>query len=253
MLNALLIVPDGESLATLRLSIEQQCPHLEILAECHDFLSAVDLIRVLRPDIVFLHTSVTGGSGFDLLNALPEVPFQLIFVTSDNKFAMRATRFDLADLLPASAEDEESPLPSLEEIYAPSREYLPHSLSASALNAEFRPSQPQKLAVPSLDGIDYVDLREILYCQSHKSYTEIFLKDQPKLTSSRNLGRFEEILDPSIFFRSHNSFLINVHEISKYIRGEGGEVVLSSGATLPVSRRRKENLMGVLGLMGGLV
>ena len=243
MLKAIIVDDEQEGRTALRLALEQFCPDVELLADCGNPSRAVDLIRELEPDLVFLDILMPGMTGFGVLEQFPELPFQVIFVSAHTQYAIQAIRFSALDYLPKPVDIDDLQKAIQRALSHSNQDTERYKLQSFMDNYQFHQNKVRKLAIPSTEGIDYIDFSDILYCQSQKSYTDIFLNSGKKMTSSRHLGRFEEVLDTDHFFRVHNSYLININEIRKYFRGEGGQVRLSDGTDLPVSRRRKDELL----------
>jgi two-component system LytT family response regulator len=107
--------------------------------------------------------------------------------------------------------------------------------------------EQQRIAIPSMDGLQFVNMNDIVYLEAQSNYTVIYLQDAYKLTVSKTLKDFEELLPPAVFIRIHHSYMVNKNAVEKYIKGEGGQVVMKNGATLDVARRKKEEFMKAIG------
>jgi two-component system LytT family response regulator len=185
-------------------------------------------------------------SGFDLLQQLSPLTFEVIFVTAHDQYAIKAIRFSALDYLlkPVDVDD-------LMHAVKKVQERLQHKNSAfqyqSVLNnIQFRSGKIEKLAVPSFEGIDFFNTDDIIYCQADGNYTTLFLKNKQSKLISRNLKDFESLLVESGFCRVHHSSLINMKHIQKYVKGEGGYVILTDNHHVDISRRKKEEFLNML-------
>lgn len=241
-LRAIIIDDEKESREGLRLAIDQFCPNIVLVASCGDPEEGIAAIRKYQPDLVFLDVKMPLMSGFHLLDRIGERNFQVVFVTAFDKteYFRRAIQFSALDYLlkPIDIDDLQAAVLRAEE----KMKTLPldPGLNLVSENLRFGKEGIDKLAIPAHDAITFVDIPNIVYCAADKNYTDIHLKSGEKLTASRTLARFEEMLDSHCFSRVHHSFLINLREMDKYKRGEGGSVIMKNGDEILVSRRRKE-------------
>jgi two-component system, LytTR family, response regulator len=209
---------------------------------------ALSFIEEKKPDVVFLDILMDGESGFDIFPALTQCNFETIFTTAHNEFAIKAFKFSALDYLlkPIDLDDLESAVNKL-------RKRLVEKSSTSAtqisnlIDSIRNPSKPlDKLAIPSSNGFVLVPLMDIVYCESDGNYTNFFILNGKKITSSYTLKQYDEMLTTQNFFRAHKSFLVNIAHITRYIKGEGGTLVMANGMEIEVSRRNKEELIKIL-------
>lgn len=213
-----------------------------VLATYHSGEEAMEDIMELNPDVVFLDVEMPGGmSGFDMLKRLPRIGFDVIFTTAHEHYAIRAIRFSAVDYLLKPVN-----VPNLQEAVSRVLEKRNANADLSKWQMEIVTQEKTRidnLAIPTMEGLIFIGLEDILYCEGDDRYTKIYQLDKKMIMSSRTLGGFEELLSQYGFFRIHKSYLINLRYMKKYIRGEGGQVVMSGGTTLDVSRRKKEELL----------
>ena len=206
------------------------------------------LVAILkhRPQLLFLDVVMPGMSGFEMLDLLPEITFQLIITTSVDKYAIQAIRSSALDFLlkPVKASELKQAVSRVEEMKdTPSKTQV--RLLADNLKSKNRTIQ--KIALPITDGVELVNLDDILYFESDGNYTTVNLQNNKTVLVSKPIGRFEEIVQDSSFFRLHNSFLVNMNKINKFIRSDGGYVVLENGKNISVARSRKDEFLEMLG------
>lgn len=226
--------------------LEQYCPGVEIIAVCENGKKGIESITTLKPDLVFLDIQMPEMSGFDVLQQLSPMDFEVIFVTSFDQYAIKAIKFSALDYLlkPIDVDDLIHAVTKAGKRLAPGSN--DNRYQSVLHNIHRKGEKIERLAVPSFEGIDFFSTDDILYFEADGNYTTIILTNQRKHVISKNLKEFESLLTGSGFCRVHNSFLINLDHVQKYIKGEGGYVVLNDGHHVEVSRRRKETFLNML-------
>jgi two-component system, LytTR family, response regulator len=236
------VIVDDESKArkALRGALEKFCPDkVEVIGEADCVQKGLETIQSLNPDLVFLDVQMPDGTGFDLLERIPDIKFKVIFASAFDKFAIQAFKFSALDYLlkPVEAEALIEACSKLDENDR-FRE-LNKKLQILLSNK----NSFEKIALPTLDGIIFVKIKEIVRCESDNNYTGIYLTKGERILVSRTLKEYEDMLTPFNFFRIHKSHLINLSYLNRYKKGEGGFVIMEDGAELEVSRRRKEEFL----------
>ncbi|MEO0470808.1 MAG: LytTR family DNA-binding domain-containing protein [Bacteroidota bacterium] len=245
MIRSIIIDDEEDARESLRLSLQKFCPQVEIIASCDGPIKGIDAIEQADPDLIFLDVQMPHMSGFDLLGKFPEARFQTIFVTAHDKYAIRAIRFSALDYLmkPVDIDELVSAVGRVEiaregQIAPPYQDVL-H-------NVKHRLGKDGKLAVPVAEGMVFLDIQDIIYCQAEGSYTRLFLDQKKDLLVSKSLKDFESILSPRTYCRVHHSNLINLNQVARYVRGEGGYVIMRNGDHVDISRRKKEEFMRLI-------
>ena len=215
---------------------------VEVIGVFNSGEDGVANIAALQPDLVFLDVEMPGMNGFEMIRKFPAVNFEIIFTTSHVQYAIRAIRFSALDYLvkPLDPDALQDAISRLRDKIDAKQNGGPKNLEIMGIPAE---KKFNNLAVPTMEGLLFIGLQDIIRCESDDKYTRIFLADKKIIVASRTLGDFETLLHPHGFFRIHKSHLINLIHLKKYLRGEGGQVIMADGATLDVSRRKKEELM----------
>jgi two-component system, LytTR family, response regulator len=220
--------------------IGEYCSSLEVVGTAGNVAQAVQVINEKKPDLVFLDVEMPNGSGFDLLAQFPEKEFDVIFITAFNHYAIKAIKFSAVDYIL-------KPVNINEFIEAVSRVVKKRSEKSSqgneslrVLMENLRSSPPSRLAIPTADGMEYLNPKDIIRIEADRSYSWFFLNGNRKTLVSKHLKEFQELLGDRNFFRSHNSHLINLKYVKKYIRREGGYIEMTDGSVIPVSRNRKD-------------
>lgn len=240
--QAILIDDESKSRTALRSFLEKYCPIIEIVAEAEGVKSGLQAIATHNPDVIFLDIEMNDGTGFDLIEQLPNIQCEVIFVTAFNQYAIKAFRYSAIDYLLKPVNPEEL-VQAVAKLSDESRiDEIEKKLEALSINR----NNLQKIAIPSMDGIRLEDITDINYCEADNYYTIIHLKNGEEVIVSKTLKEYDKMLDGQGFFRIHQKFLVNISEIKSYSKADGGFVTLNSGASLTVSRRKKDELLALL-------
>ncbi|RAV99981.1 LytR/AlgR family response regulator transcription factor [Pseudochryseolinea flava] len=244
MIKTILIDDERDGLEDLQDLIKKYCTDINVISVFSNPLEALAAIRRLNPDLVFLDVQMPGMSGFELLEQLSPVSFDVIFVSAFDRYAIKAIRFSALDYLlkPVDVDELMRAVTRVKERKSGAK----FSIQSALHNASSRTGIVEQLAVPSTEGIDFFNTRDIIYCKADGCYTTLYLTGKQSKVVTRVLKDFEDFLSESGFFRVHNSFLINVSHVKKYVRGEGGHVVLTDDHEVDISRRRKEEFLSIL-------
>jgi len=242
MIKAIIVDDEPYSCESLVTLLERYCPVVKVADICHSGESALSAIKELRPQILFLDIEMPRMNGFEMLEKIPEINFEIIFTTSYDQYAIKAIRFSALDYLLKPVDREE-----LQRAVQKVVERLHHPLSQQLEILLQKLHQPvsaiQKIALPTMEGLHMVAVNNIISCASDSNYTVLLLKNKQKLIVSRTLKEIEEMLEEYSFLRVHHSYIVNLNEVNKYIKGEGGYLIMGDDSTVDVSRSRKEMLM----------
>lgn len=243
-IKTILVDDEPRGLSSLKKLLEFNCSELEVVAACSSADEARHTIEQLKPQLVFLDIAMPEKNGFDLLREIGNIDFEIIFVTAHNDFMMQAFRFSAVDYLLKPVEDNllvEAVKRAAKRIEEKSSEGNLETLVYNLQNKEG--GQKLKMCIPSLKGFQVVKLSEIVYCEASSNYTNFHFSDRALICASKPIHEYETLLEDCGFIRIHKSFLINIEHVKEYQRGEGGQVVLSNGDIVEVSRRKKDLLM----------
>lgn len=221
--------------------IELHCPDLQIVAECQDAKQALESIKLLNPQLIFLDIAMPGKSGLDMLNELKEIWFEIIFVTAHSQYSIRAFHFSAVDYLL-------KPVDETLLIHAVQRATARIGAHAGSGNIDalfynlqkIHKPEDMKLCISTLKGFQVFRLSDILYLEAVSSYTIFHMVNGHQITTSRSIIDYELMLEDNLFCRIHKSYIINLTHVLEYKKGEGGVVRLTNGKEVEVSRRRKE-------------
>lgn len=247
MINAIIIDDEEDARMGLRLTIERYCPDVKLLRVCATPEDGIEAIHAMKPDLVFLDVQMPRLSGFDVLQRVAPISFAVIFVSAYDKYAIKAIRFSALDYLlkPVDVDELVHAVRSVTE--RPTTGAQPYHYQSMLHNVERHTDGAiTRLAVPSAEGIDFFNTSEIIFCRAEGNYTSVCLTQARKKLITKNLKDFENILSDSGFCRVHHSFLINLKHVQRYVRGEGGYVILTEGHHADISRRKKEEFINTL-------
>lgn len=248
MLTAIIIDDESSSRNTLRQKLANYCPEVTILGECEDGQEGIKNIEEKRPDIIFLDVEMPRMNGFTMLQQLHNRNFELIFITAYDYYAIKAIKFSALDYLVKPVEVEDLKLAVAKAAQKKTPSSGNERLELLLQNLMNEKKEQQRIAIPSMDGLQFVSMNDIVYLEAQSNYTIIYLRDTYKLTVSKTLKDFEELLPATVFIRIHHSHIINKNAVEKYIKGEGGQVVMKNGTTLDVARRKKEEFIKAISL-----
>ncbi|MDB5284736.1 MAG: DNA-binding response regulator [Bacteroidota bacterium] len=241
-ITAIIVDDDPMSRKQLKDLLAKVGREIEVVQVCENGSQGIEAIKQWQPDIIFLDIEMPDMNGFEMLERLPSVQQSIIFTTAYDQYAIRAIRFAALDYLLKPYETEmlkDAIQKAIEKI----REKKFPAQIRMLLNQVNNIKALESLAVPTLEGLLFTEINTIIWCEADGRYTNICFADKKTVMASRSLSEFEELLVPSGFLRIHKSHLINLKHLKKYIRGEGGQVVLSTGKTLDVGRTYKQQLL----------
>jgi two-component system LytT family response regulator len=239
------IIVDDELGARESLSkmIEKNCKQIEIVAKADSMKAAYDTITALNPDLVFLDIEMPNGNAFDLLEKFKQINFNIIFTTAYDHYAIKAIKFSAVDYLLKPIDPEEL-VTAVERLENKMGQKTELDKQFKTLLSNVRPENKlKKVGIPDGDGLVFINLSDIIRCDSDGNYTYFILTSGKKIIASRTLGEYENLFSDESFFRVHRSHLINLEHVKKYIKGEGGYVIMSDNSQVEVSRRNKNDFL----------
>jgi len=244
-MTAIIVDDEKHCREVLEHLLRKHCSQVKILASCAGGEEALSAITKQQPDILFLDIEMPGMNGFDLLEKFQHPEFEIVFTTAYNEYAIKAIKHSALDYL-LKPVDKDELLQTIER--AKEQKLLKAAQRVdNLLEILNMKKKNRRFAVPTLEGLIMVDPETILYCESDSAYCKLFFIQQERpLVISKTLKDVEEVLQPDEFCRIHHSYLINMRCVQRYIRGEGGEVIMNNGAHLPVSRSRKQDFLNLL-------
>ncbi len=247
MLSAIIIDDESSSRNALRQKLNNHCTDIKIIAECENGEEGIKNIEAKKPDIVFLDVEMPRMNGFTMLQQLKDKNFEIIFITAYDQYAIKAIRYSALDYLVKPVEIDElknAVNRAVEKINTAKPNDRLGLLLENIVNEK---TKFKRIAIPTAQGLQFIKIEDIIYLEASGNYTKFHLCNNIKYTVSKTLKEFEDILPADIFIRIHNSYVLNKNYVEKYIRGDGGQVVLSDGAVLDISKRKKSEFLKAIG------
>lgn len=225
------------------------CPSVSETKESTGVTAGLKAIAEYEPDLVFLDVEMDDGTGIELIKKLGSFNFQLIFITAHDKYAINAFKLSAIDFLlkPIDAEDLIKAVDKAEQNLKSKTmdlqfEILQESLSSITINEK-------KIVLKDSESIYFVKVSDIVHCKAEGPYTEFYLIPEQKITISKSLKEYEELLEPYGFIRTHHSHLINIKRIVRFDKADGGILILENKQAVPVSQRKRDQIMELLNNM----
>lgn len=208
-------------------TLSELYPQIEVLGKYTDWKSSLTGIKAARPDILFMDISMPEKSGFDLLELLPNMNSQVIFVTAHTEYALEAFNFDVCGYVLKPINDKNL-------IKAVDR-----AINRITQNkkTEYTDAKSEKIGIPDDSGIRYININDIIYCETFNRYTKV-VTTEGEILSSYNIGKYQETLTQDFFFQLHRSFVVNLNHVKRY--DSSGVVVMNNGTEIPMSKKNKE-------------
>ena len=242
MIKAIIIDDEIHSIETLQWKVENYCPDVDIVDTFSDPTDGLRYLNNHKIDLLFLDIEMPVMNGFDLLQEVTNLNFDVIFTTAYDEYGIRAIKYSALDYLlkPVQVEELVEAITKFQKKHY--QNVLPQQLEVLFETLKKENNSGQKIALSTKESIELVKPEDIIMCESDSNYTMVYTPGRKKLIS-RTLKDFEELLKPHNFFRSHQSFLVNIDHISEYMRNDGGYLIMSNDMKVPVSRNKKEALM----------
>lgn len=243
MINAIIVDDEPRNIRILKNLLEEFCPEVMISGEAESSETAISLIRVTQPDLVFLDIEMPFGNAFDLLDKLMPVNFQVIFVTAFDNYALKAFRYYALDYLLKPVDIEE-----LKTAVKKAGERVKEKNMSQKLDVFIQAMKPsknsvQKIGLPTNEGLVFTNIEDIVRCEASGSYTIIYLQDKQKFIVSKSLKDYEDLLPEDNFCRIHHSHIVNLAYVKKYFKGRGGYIEMNDNTTIEVATRKRDEFL----------
>jgi two-component system LytT family response regulator len=243
-MKALIIDDEKHCREVLEALLQKYCREVVVTGLCASGAEGLLAIEQQPPDLVFLDIEMPGMNGFDWLEACPRRDFAIVFTTAYNDYAIKAIKHSALDYL-LKPVDKDELIAAVQRALQDKTEKTADRV-AQLLDAMQGNKPKKRFAVPTMEGLILINADDIEYVKSDGPYCHFYYTDKRHLLISKTLKEAEEVLPPEDFFRIHNSYLVNLKYVQKYIRGEGGEVVMLNGEMIPVSRTKKQDFLSLL-------
>jgi two-component system, LytTR family, response regulator len=242
MIKIIIVDDEIDCCETIAELLQTYCPGIEITGVYHNGAEALTGILQNQPDLVFLDVEMPKMNGFEMLEQLPQVNFDIIFTTSYDQYALKAIRFSAIDYL-LKPVDRNELQKSVQKVTQRSQRTISKQVEILMQKIHQPAKSISKIALPTMEGLEMIPVDSIISCESDGNYTILLLKSRQKLVVSTPLKEIEEVLEDHSFVRVHRCYLVNLNEVEKYVKGEGGYLIMSDSSTVDVSRSKKDALL----------
>ena len=240
MIKAILVDDEPNNTTYVSELLKKYFNQVEVAAVCNDATEGMLLIDELQPQLVFLDVEMPGFNGFDVLEKLEPLNFEVIFITAYNHYAVQAFEVNATGYLTKPVNVEKFVKVTAAAIHKIEKQEINRHLFTMLQIQKELPVVNNKIALPTQNGLIFINSGDIMYCQSSGNYTRFITKVNKTILVSRQLGEFEKLLPAKDFHRIHDQYIVRLQYIKEYIRGRGGELIMENSDTLPVSVSRKE-------------
>lgn len=241
-MRTIIVDDEPDALNSLKIIIKEYLPDIELIGSFMDPEKAIQEIPKLKPELLFLDIHLPKIDAFQLLESLPERNFQIIFVTAYDEYAIKAFKYNAIDYLlkPININEIVNAVKRikeniLEQNHSFEEKYNNLLNSINQNNNQYQ----EKLILSTIEGIYYINPDDILYVHADSNYSKIVFKNAKPLTVSKSIGEFFSVLPEEYFFRNHHSYLVNLNNVRKYARNDGGTIEMINGDQIPLARRKK--------------
>lgn len=240
-MKAVIIDDEQHCITTLQWNLKEYCKDIEVVATAENGADGIFLINHHKPELVFLDIEMPIMNGIDMLKEIKNINFDVVFVTAYDHYAVKAIRLNALDYLLKPVDKDEL-------IIAVARVRNKQSITThkqlDAMDEIRKQKLPDRIALSTLAGLQFVMLDEIMRIEGEGNYCHFIMNTKKKIMISKKLGDAEAILaDHQLFFRAHKSHIINLKYVERYIRGDGGEIIMNDGASITLSRNRKDEFL----------
>ncbi len=240
-MKVIIIDDEQHCITTLQWTLKEYCKDVNVIATAHNGSDGVFLINHHKPDLVFLDVEMPVLNGIDMLQQFEEIKFDVVFTTAYDQYAVKAIKLNALDYL-LKPIDKDDLIAAVEKVKT--RQTQISRQQVNALHEVNKTKVVNKIALSTLAGLQFVNLDDLVRVEGEGNYCNFILKDKKKILLSKKLGDAEEILkDNENFFRAHKSHIINLKFVEKYVRGEGGEIIMEDGVSIALSRNKKDEFL----------
>lgn len=249
MLNTIIVEDEDNAREMLQNLLAKYCPEVNVLAACGNIEDGLAAIEEHRPDLLFLDIEMQTGTGFDLLEKVEYRGFEVIFTTAYDTYALKAIKFSAIDYLlkPIDVGDLQHAVQQVEQKKHQTDQQRKLEVLLSNLNPQQRP-EDKSITLSTSDGLQFVKISDIVRCEANGAYTNFVLKNRKDILVSKNLKEYENLLSDYSFYRIHHSHLINLSEVDRYVKADGGYVVMKDGSQVGISNKKKDEFLALMSI-----
>ena len=244
MLTAVIVDDVSQARQTLKEDLATYCSDVDVIGEADGVVNAAKLLKNVNPDVLFLDIQMQDGSGFDLLELLGQISFNVIFTTASDAYAIKAFRFSAVDYLLKPIDPDEL----IEAVKKAKMAPVPSQDKVDVLLSTVKGKKnPTRIALNTMEKVHVVKLTDIIRCESSANYTIFYLSNKRQLLVTKTLKEFDNLLSEVDFIRVHQSHLVNAAYIKEFVKIDGGYLVMTDGTNVPVSTRKRSSVIQLMG------
>jgi two-component system LytT family response regulator len=243
MIKAVIIEDEKKSAEVLAQLLQKNCPDVTIAGRAENVKEGTELIRTLKPELIFLDVMMPDGSGFDVLEKLSDLKFDVIFTTATDKFAVKAIKYSALDYLLKPIDADELIAAVKKVADSKTKFSTEQNLRFLLENIRHGDDQYSKITLPTGTSYEVVLVKDIIRCEANDNYTNVYLTNGRKYLVSGTLKHYEDLLPEKDFIRVHHGYLINMNHMTRFLKEAGGYAVMSDGSKVEVSRRKKDDFL----------
>lgn len=245
VIHSILVDDEIHNLENLEHLVKNHCPMISIVSKATSVDEALQQISQHKPDLIFLDIEMPHKNGFDLLDEVSEIDFEVIFVTAYDQYALKAIKSCALDYLlkPINTSELASAVNKVYSLVLEKRENQKLKLLVENLK---NINEPNKIALPTAEELYFVSVTDIVRCKGENNYTLFFLHDNRSILVSRTLKEWDELLSEHGFIRTHQSHLVNSMHVKSFVKKDGGYILMKDGSRVSVSKHKKENTLKAL-------
>lgn len=248
-IRTVVVDDEPDAVSFIRSLIDEYCPELAFVGSAGSAIEGIRLINEVHPDLLFVDVEMPHGNGFDLLARFPQKDFSVVFITAFNQYALKAIKFSAVDYILKPINIGEF-IEAVAKVSASRKQASGLQANYLELLENLKSALPTRLAIPTADGMEYLNPHDIVRIEADRSYSWFYLTGDRKYLVSRNLKEYQDLLGERQFFRPHHSHLINLEHVKKYFRHDGGYIEMADGSHVPVSRVKRELFLLQMSRMG---
>lgn len=243
MVRTVMVDDEIDSIRVLKNLLTAHCPEVEIVGEANSVSDALTVIPACSPGLVLLDIAINNETAFDILNGLNRIDFQIIFITAWDTHAVQAFRFSAVDYLLKPVDATDLQMAVRKAVKRSHEKEIFESLKVLQENISALQLSQHKMAVPTMTGLSFILLNDIMRLEAKNSCTVIYLGNGEQITTTRIIKEYEDLLPANIFYRVHNSHIINLNKVQNYHKGRGGYIIMDDGTSIEVAFRRREDFL----------
>ena len=243
MLRTIIVEDEKHNRETLKNLLAEFCPEIELVGMAANVEEGVQLIRAEQPDLLFLDIELQTATGFDLLQQVEHLTFDVIFTTAFDQYAIQAIKFSSLDYLLKPIDIDELQQAVQKAVRKNEADLGKAQLELLLSNLNRQQTGQKRICLSTSDGLEFLHVQDIMYCEANGSYTNFVLKGGRKLVVSKHLKGYENLLDGAPFMRVHNKYLINLEEVQRFVKSEGGYILMKNGDHVSISPKKRDEFM----------